>query len=153
MSRSGTSLPNSLLLPNGALDVMEETYSSSFFETEPLYQFHDQSSDSPDNGQVALTLLKTFTFHALEWILQLKWQDLCNELPSIEETSAELNHDCGSEEVNLPVDPKMRDLGELKKVKALTRSNSKEVKALATILSQSTLWHDLPVVRESGILG
>ena len=108
-------------------------------------------------------------FYLSDLILELKGQEMYNEMPSTQETCAEPGDDCNSEEgkckehlpdMKAPAssrarsgEPTMKDLGKLKKAKALSRSRSKKVKVMATILSQSTLWHDLPIVRETGILG
>ena len=119
-SRSSASIPNSVLLPHDALDVMEETYSSSFFETEPLYQFYD--------------------------------------MPSIHETPEDDSEfgegkieDCLTQENANETDE--TDSGEGKKKRALSRSGSKKMQVLTNIFSQNTTWHEMPIVRESGILG
>ena len=91
--------------------------------------------------------------------MESKGQEMHREMPSVRETYPEPSDDRDSEECkceedlpespfgdkNAPIssgEPKMKELGEVKKMKVL-----------ATILSQSTLWHELPIVRESGLLG
>ena len=128
---SGTSLSNSMLLPHDALDLMEETYSSSFFETEPLYHFDDLCSNSPS---------------------QLSGQEMWHlDRPSTLEHHGEPGDSCKSEQ-HLPEHP-LRDKNIPAPSSKPSRKNSIKVKVLTTILSQSGLWHNLPMVRESGILG
>ena len=55
-SSSCIGLPDSTL-SHGNLDNMEETYTSSLFQTEPLYQFYDTSLKTVDGVQVS------FAFH------------------------------------------------------------------------------------------
>ena len=85
--------------------------------------------------------------------MEFKGQEMHKEMPSVRETYPESSDDRDSEDMpespfgdkNAPIssgEPKMKELGEVKKMKVL-----------ATILSQSTLWHELPIVRESGLLG
>ena len=52
-SSSCIGLPDSALA-HGNLENMEETYTSSLFQTEPLYQFYDTSLKNVDGGQVSL---------------------------------------------------------------------------------------------------
>ena len=51
-SSSCIGLPDSALA-HANLDSVEETYTSSLFQTEPLYQFYDTSLKTVDGGQVS----------------------------------------------------------------------------------------------------
>ena len=131
---SGTSLSNSLLLPHEALDLMEQTYSSSFFETEPHFQLDDLCSNSS---------------------LELSRQGIPIDRPTIQEPQSVSGDRWNS---NLECEQhKPKHLQRDKNIPASSsmpsRKNSIKVKYLTTVLSQSRLWHNLPMVRESGIVG
>ena len=60
-SSSCIGLPDSALA-HGNLENMEETYTSSLFQTEPLYQFYDTSLKTVDGGQVRQLYIFNMTF-------------------------------------------------------------------------------------------